>query len=208
MTRCPAVSMGRWRTVGSVVAGVIGIVGCYHSTWGAFSRDDRAADAACRLPASASRNRPEFVRWASGLVYLHDAQWGRLHGFTHPSGGMARVELTSPARRRDRVRRGCIVGRIVSNYADTAFGFIAGTTYIWADSSSPDGVQLVPDDGTSTMTGYEMAIVPLEDGKEPVVAGTPTKHICGECTKNDWCVYPSNTVQTQPAEVPSSLLSG
>jgi hypothetical protein len=117
---------------------------------------------------------------------------------------MARVEVTSPARGRDRVRRGCIIGRIVSNYADTAFGFIAGTTYIWADARSPDAVQLVADDGTSTMTGYEMELVPLVDGKEPVVtAGTPTKHICGECTKNDWCVYPSNDLRLEPAEVPT-----
>jgi hypothetical protein len=182
----------------------VGTGGCVNNTWGAFSRDSRAASDACTLPAPASGNRAQFVRWASGLVYLHDPRAARLHGFNHPPNGMARVEVTSPARGRDRVRRGCIIGRIVSNYADTAFGFSAGTTYIWADARSPDAVQLVADDGTSTMTGYEMELVPLVDGKEPVVtAGTPTKHICGECTKNDWCVYPSNDLRLEPAEVPT-----
>jgi hypothetical protein len=118
---------------------------------------------------------------------------------------MARVEVTSPARGRDRVRRGCIIGRIVSNYADTAFGFTAGTTYIWADARSPDVAKLIADDGTTTPTGYEMEILPLADGKEPVVsAGTPTKHICGECTRNDWCVYPSNGVDLGPVQVPTT----
>jgi hypothetical protein len=145
------------------------------------------------------------VRWASSLVYLHDSTAARLHGFTHPPNGMARVEVTSPARGRDRVRRGCIIGRIVSNYADTAFGFTAGTTYIWADARSPDVAKLIADDGTTTPTGYEMEILPLADGKEPVVsAGTPTKHICGECTRNDWCVYPSNGVDLGPVQVPTT----
>lgn len=200
MTRCRGVSI----VVGSMAVVAVGTGGCVSNTWGAFSRDSRAASDACTLPAAASGNRAQFVRWASGLVYLHDPRAARLHGFTHPPNGMARVEVTSPARGRDRVRRGCIIGRIVSNYADTAFGFIAGTTYIWADARSPDAVQLVADDGTSTMTGYEMELVPLVDGTEPVVsAGTPTKHICGECTKNDWCVYPSNDLRLEPAEVPT-----
>jgi hypothetical protein len=199
-TRTPLVRW--WHAVGWSAVVVIGMFGC-RNTWEAFSHDSRAAGDACTLPRAASGNRDQFVRWASGLVFLHDTRAARLHQFTHPRGGMARVEVSSPARGRDRVRHGCVIGRIVSNYADTSFGFIAGTTYIWADSSSPDGVQLVPDDGTTSMTGYEMAIVPMVDGKEPVVSGTPTKHICGECTKNDWCVYPRNTVQTEPAEAPT-----
>ena len=204
MKRWRAVSIGRGHVVGSIAVLMVGTAGCWN-TWGAFSRDSRAASDACTLPASASGNRAQFVRWASGLVYLHDPRAARLHGFTHPPNGMARVEVTSPARSRDRVRQGCVIGRIVSNYADTAFGFIAGTTYIWADARSPDVATLVADDGTTALTGYEMEAVPLVDGKEPVVsAGTPTKHICGECTKNDWCVYPSSTVDLGTVEAPTA----
>ena len=203
MKRSRTVSIDRGHIVAGGLVLAIAVGGC-QSTWAAFSRDADAANAACTPPRAASGNRPEFVRWASRLTYLHNERWGRLHGFSDSGGRMARVELTSPSRGRDRVRRGCVIGRIVANYADTAFGFIAGTTYIWADSSSPDGVQLVPDDGTSTMTGYEMEMVPLVDGKEPVVSsGTPTKHVCGECTKSDWCVYPRNDIQLEPEEVPT-----
>lgn len=199
MKRCRARSV----VVGSIAV-VVGTGGCLTNTWGAFSRDSRAATDACTLPPSASRDRAQIVRWASGLVYLHDPKAARLHGFVHPENGMARVEVTSPARGRDRVRRGCIIGRIVSNYADTAFGFIAGTTYIWADARSPDAVTLIADDGTTTLSGYEMAILPKVRGEEPTVAGTPTKHICGECAKNDWCVYPSNDVQVGTVVLPTS----
>lgn len=204
MKRWRAVSIGRGQVVGSIAVLMVGTAGC-RNTWGAFSRDSQAASDACTLPDSASGNRAQLVRWASGLVYVHDPRRARLHGFTHPTNGMAQVEVTSPARSRDRVRRGCIIGRIVSNYADTAFGFIAGTTYIWADARSPDAATLIADDGTTTLTGYEMEMVPLVDGKEPVAsAGTPTKHICGECTKNDWCVYPSSTVDLGTVQAPTT----
>jgi hypothetical protein len=195
--RSSAASIGRL----GVIA-VVGVTAC-QTTLQAFRSDRTAAVAACTPPASAS-TRLGFLRWASGLTFLGDPARGRLHGFQDTAGRVARLELTSRGRSRGHVRRGCIIGRIVSNYADSAFGFTAGTTYIWADSSSPDAVQLVPDDGTSTMTGYEMSIVPMEDGKEPSVAGVPTKHICGECAKNDWCVYPSNGVRIEPAEMPTA----
>lgn len=203
MKRSRAVVIGRGRAAGLVSLVGIGLTGCW-ATVEAFRHDDAAAVAACTPPASAS-TRAGFVTWASRLVYMRDSARGRLHGFQDSAGRVARLEITSPDRSLDRVRQGCVIGRIVSNYADSAFGFIVGTTYIWADSSSPNSAQLVPDDGTSDMTGYNLAVVDYPAGKEPVApAGTPAKHICQECAKSDWCVYPRDVfrvVEPAPPDV-------
>jgi hypothetical protein len=204
MKRSREVPIGGARGLGLGALAVISLTGCWQ-TLEAFLKDDRAADAACTMPATASQSRADFVRWAGSLVYEYDPARGRLKGFQPPPNGMARLELTSPDRDVADVRRGCVIGRIISNYADRDFGFIAGTTYIWADSSSPDEAQLIPDDG-STMTEYQMDILPMpRDGEPTVSALTPSKHVCEQCATKDWCVYPRDNLKSNPEALPSDL---
>jgi hypothetical protein len=168
----------------------------------AFLNDTAAAKAACRPPASAN-TRAGFASWASRLRYRNIPWKARARGFTPPSGRSVRVEITSPARDRPEVAEGCVIGRIVATYRDSAFGFIDGITYIWADSSSPNSVHLVPEDGTSAMIGYNLTTEPYVSGDEPTLAaGTPSKHICEQCARNDWCVYPRDGFRVEEPASP------
>ncbi|HJU67056.1 MAG TPA: hypothetical protein VJ650_02335 [Gemmatimonadaceae bacterium] len=206
MKRSHAVLLGSMGVMALVAANCGDDVEVAQSPQLAFLGDSSSAAAACDPPPTAG-TRAGFVQWASRLDYREvDSTHARLHGFVVPSGDTLRYEITSPARMESDVRRGCVIGRIISSYADSAFGFADGVTYVWADSSSPDGVQLVPDDGTSSMISYNLVTVDDPDASEPVApAGTPTKHICGECTKSDWCVYPSDTLRVIE-QVPPNIL--
>lgn len=174
----------------------------------AFLDDSAAANASCRPPADAN-TRAGFVTWASRLRYMHIPWKARLRNFTPPPGGNVRVEITSPRRGPRQLAEGCVIGRIVSTYRDSAFGFIAGTTYIWADSASPNSIHLVPDDGTTEMIGYNLTTAPYVEGSdEPsIAAGTPSKHICEQCGRNDWCVYPRDEIRVVEPLPPDISLS-
>ena len=173
-----------------------------------FLEDSSGANASCTPPANAN-TRAGFVSWASRLRYMHIPWKARLRNFTPPSGGSVRVEITSPARRRPELSEGCVIGRIISTYRDSAFGFIAGTTYIWADSSSPNSIHLVPDDGTSEMIGYNLTTAPYTEGSdEPTVESAASKHICEQCTRTDWCVYPRDEIRVIEPLPPDISLSG
>ena len=172
----------------------------------AFLDDSALANASCNPPDTAN-TRARFVSWARGLEYRKIPRKARFRGFTPPSStDSVYAEITSTARGPRELARGCVIGRIVSTYRDSAFGFIAGTTYIWADSSSPNSVHLVPEDGTTEMIGYNLATAPyVEGGDEPTIqAGTPSKHVCEQCGRNDWCVYPrdeTRVVEPLPPDV-------
>ena len=133
-------------------------------------------NASCTPPASAS-TRAGFVTWAMRLQYRNLPSKARLYDFSPGSGDSVRVEITSAARGRRELARGCVIGRIVATYRDSAFGFIDGTTYIWADSSSPNSVHLVPGDGTTEMIGYNLTTAPITNEEQPPLApaGTPAE---------------------------------
>lgn len=173
----------------------------------AFLNDSSAANASCTPPATAN-TRAGFASWASRLRYMHIPWKARLRNFTPPSGGNVRVEITSPARGRRELAEGCVIGRIVSTYRDSAFGFIAGTTYIWADSSSPNGVHLVPEDTTSEMIGYNLTTAPYVEGSDEPSVQSVSKHICEQCGRNDWCVYPRDEIRVVEPLPPDISLSG
>lgn len=199
MKRSGAVTFPR-RLACGVALGVIAVAACKKeedrqpppsaSVQDTFVADNAGAAAACNPPTSAA-TRAGFAQWAGTLRYVEvDSNHARLHGFTPPAGESVRLEITSPARSRADVTRGCVIGRIVSTYADPAFGLIDGTTYVWADSSSPNSVQLVPEDPASAMTGYNLAVVEYTEGEPIAPTGTPPKHVCQQCSVSDWCVYP------------------
>lgn len=212
------VATHRRRKVASVlVLAVVGAVACGRERQQqpsltqdevAFLDDSAAANAACNPPANAN-TRAGFVGWASTLRYrkIH-GRWA-MNDFTRPSPtDSAYVEITSPRRGPRELAEGCVIGRIVSTYRDSAFGFIAGRTYIWADSSSPNSIHLVPDDGTSEMIGYNLATEPYVEDTDPTIsAGTPSKHICEQCGRSDWCVYPRDTLRTIEPNPPDITIS-
>ena len=202
MKQSDSSSTHRRREVVSVlILAVVGALGCpqrdqrvtQQDENAAFLDDSEAANTACRPPASAS-TRAGFIAWARRLSYRHIPDKATLHNFEGPAGG-ARVEITSPARGRRELAQGCVIGRIISTYRDSAFGFIAGTTYIWADSSSPHSVHLVPDDANSEMIGYNLTPEPMVNDQEPVAAGALPKHVCEQCGRTDWCVYPTDSLR-------------
>jgi hypothetical protein len=95
---------------------------------------------------------------------------------------------------RDQIRSGCLIARISSTGADTAFGIRPGIAYVWADSTNPFSATIVPDDGSTGFT-YNLGIEP----EPPVAATAPAKHICSECGRTDWCVYAQDGVRLPEA---------
>ena len=216
MRQSDVIPTHRLRVIASVLVVIFtGTLGCQRQVdqfalteeQAAFLDDSAAANASCRPPTDAN-TRAGFVSWASRLRYMHIPWKARPRGFTPPSGESLFVEITSAARGRRELAEGCVIGRIVSTYRDSAFGMIDGITYIWADSSSPNSVHLVPEDGTSEMIGYNLATEPYVSGDEPTItAGTPSKHICEQCGRNDWCVYPRDGFRVEEPASPDVSLT-
>jgi hypothetical protein len=199
----------------SLVAGGVAVIiagGCSNclgdrTTTGDTARAAAAADttaplaaiAACAISSDSVRRltRREFVTWASALTYeAPDATWGQANGFN--AADSIRVHI---ARGIDRVTRphledGCVIARVYSRRPDARLGLGRGWTYIWADSSSPYSASFVPEDA-SPVVGQNMTLD--SSGVAPVAGVASPRHICSECGR-DWCVYPRDTLRTDPVE--------
>jgi hypothetical protein len=155
--------------------------------------------AACAISSDSVRRltRRQFLTWASALAYeAPDPAWGQANGFA--AADSIRVHI---ARGIDRVTRphledGCVIARVYSRRPDARLGLGRGWTYIWADSSSPYSASFVPED-TSPVVGQNMTLDP--SGAAPVAGVASPRHICSECGR-DWCVYPRDTLGTDPVE--------
>lgn len=153
-----------------------------------------SAIAACNPPAAVrGMERDRFIAWARGLGYhAPDPARGRASDFdasanvqVHAAQGMDTVPRADLA-------RGCVIARIISQAADAAFGIKADTAYVWADSTNPFTATIVPDDGSAGVT-YNMDVLDT-GGTPPTVTAVP-KHICSECGRTDWCVYPRDEIR-------------
>ena len=159
-----------------------------------------------RVVSEASRS--DIVSWASGLTFQAvDSTRGYVAGV--PSSRM-RVEAAGDARRRSRavLRRGCIIGRIVSTEPDTRLGLAAGTNYVWADSTSGGWrATVIPQRTSAALRSFAMSIhdhrasSPTESSpkesspKAPALAAIAGP--CVDCEIAGWCRWPTDTVRTR-----------
>ena len=151
--------------------------------------------AACALSSDSVRRitRQEFVRWAATLEYDSTLDsLGRPHG--KGTDGI-RVYRTRDMRA-DTVplADGCVISRIRSATADRTLGLGAGWTYVWADSSNPLTVVMVPEDEKTSLTEFSLSKMPAEPTEGSL---TVSKYICSDCGR-DWCVYPTDTLRSTP----------
>lgn len=153
-----------------------------------------SAIAACNPPRTASGiERDRFIAWARGLGYhAPDPSRGRASAFdssanvqVHAAHGMDTVPRAD-------LERGCVIARIISQAADADFGIKADTAYVWADSTNPFTATIVPDDGSAGVT-YNMDVD--DTGGTPPTVTTVPKHVCSECGRTDWCVYPRDEIR-------------
>lgn len=151
--------------------------------------------AACALSSDSVRRitRRDFVRWAATLEYDSASErLGRPHGggtegirvYRARDMGADRVDLAD----------GCVISRIRSATADRTLGLGAGWTYVWADSSNPLTVVMVPEDEKTSLTEFSLSPMPQEPAEGSM---TLSKYVCSDCGR-DWCVYPSDTLRSTP----------
>jgi hypothetical protein len=178
--------------VGLVV--VLGVLAYVY--WSRMRGPGTMGVAACSVSSDSVRRltRSEFLGWARRLAYeSQDTTRAKAYGFD-PAAGV-RVEAArgmSSATRRD-LGDGCLIARVFSNRADTSVGLGVGWTFVWADSSSPYTASFIPEDG-SPVVGQNMSIEPSAPSDASVAS---PKHICSQCG-NDWCVYPRDTLRSEP----------
>ena len=161
---------------------------------------------ACRPPATVrGMARDRFIAWARGLDY-HPADSGRGMARNFDASHNVQVQAAQgmdTVSRAD-LARGCLIARIISLGADAAFGIKADTAYVWADSTNPYTATIVPDDGSAGVI-YNMDVVTT--GGTPPTTTTVPRHICSECGRNDWCVYPRDEIRmVDEAMIGSRLL--
>src|SRR5688572_22947261 len=162
--------------------------------------------AACRPPAPArGMARDRFLVWARGLTYHGtDSMRGRTSNFDAGDSVQVQAAQGMDTVSRAELARGCVIARIISLGADAAFGIKADTAYVWADSTNPYTATIVPDDGSAGVI-YNMDVV-TTGGTPPTATAVP-RHICSECGRNDWCVYPRDEIRmVDEAMIGSRLL--
>ena len=155
------------------------------------------AIAACAISSdSVGRlTRREFTGWAERVGYDEPADTlGQPHGSAtanirvHRARGMNRVT-------RAHLSDGCLIARVRSTTAIPSLGLGVGWTYVWADSTNPYTATMVPEDGGTSITQFQMA---LETSEPETGTVASPRYICSDCGQ-DWCVYPRNTLSTEPA---------
>lgn len=159
--------------------------------------------AACAISSDSVRRltRRQFVMWASRIEYDSSADsTGRTHDPSIAGDpGIAGIRVHR-MRGMDRVTRaeledGCLIARVRSPTAYPALGLGRGWTYVWADSTNPYTATMVPEQEGVAVTEFRLSLEP--DEPAPGTIASP-RYICSDCG-NDWCVYPRDTFQSEPA---------
>ena len=196
-------SQSSWATVGSILRLAIllaTVQGCERGTGdrtastSSTATASTSAIAACQHRDSVrSMSRDRFIDWARGLSY-HGADATRGTAEAFDAADSVRVEAAQgmDTVSRAELARGCVIARIIASGSDAGFGIKADTSYVWADSTNSFTATIVPDDGTSGVV-YNMA-VDSTGGTAPTTTTIP-KHVCSECGRNDWCVYPRDEIR-------------
>lgn len=156
--------------------------------------------AACNPPAEVSAaTHPRVVTWAQSLSYAPRPDTGGPNAYGWESVPGARVQLhaTTDNRRfsRQALRRGCLIGRLISNRADAGLGVTADTNYIWLDSTAQGFRALVIPRRASAPLKILSAAV-LNRHVRPSAEYIVRKPMCMPCG-SDWCYAPRDTLRSE-----------
>ena len=141
---------------------------------------------------TAPASRAAILEWAGGFAYENaDASQWRIYGVpTATDPGFMFQRMTTALNPCDSLlRRGALLGRIITTLRHGPLGLSADTSYVFVDSASTGWRGVVIPSTTAPATVHRLARHPHATGEAPPPAPPVGFGVCTPCCRT-WCRFP------------------